>query len=325
MKLLLDANVLLRGILNPLSISAQIVAAIIAGKIEGFVLQHNIREAKKIIEEIEERTGVSLNSVFEQSFSRIPFTFLDDRPKSEINQYLHVGGRQDAPLAAVAAFEKIPICTNDPDFLNAKQTAIRFEAKDPAECLLIARNYELKPDQFVRGFFNGPDEGSIYLVLKSCWGSLIRNYRLRGLWCLLDSPGIGGLYLDLDQGGLSYFADNGPSCFASLHDCPDGDSDLVVVVTYKADAGLAIFRGHGKAKGELEGTWSPGEMPPGTRQTNLLSGRRGDFQACAGVIMAAGFQKHRSERAANNLIDRGHPVIPAESISLEEIAQLFWS
>jgi len=178
----------------------------------------------------------------------------------------------------------------------------------------------MKLDMVFTDFLMSPIEGAFFIDAITDWGSLVRNDRSGELWCILDAPRIGGLYLDLRHGGLLYFVDNGPEVFVSLRHFPAGKQPLRAVVSYDSNRGVGIFLGHGFPRKWIDTTWTAADSNLNTRVTPWR-GRKGNFGAGVEVRTMAGFAKSTSERASNNLLRGEHPPLPAERLELEELVK----
>jgi predicted nucleic acid-binding protein len=100
MKLILDANVLLNGIFNPLSLSSKLLNLSHSGSIQCCVIEHNIAEAHDIMSRVQANTGVSLHDLFDASVNKLSLSFLEPVDENELGRFTIVGGIKDAPLAA---------------------------------------------------------------------------------------------------------------------------------------------------------------------------------------------------------------------------------
>jgi hypothetical protein len=98
-------------------------------------------------------------------------------------------------------------------------------------------------DMVFPGFLISATEGAFYVEAEASWGDFIHSQNLNGLWCIFDAHDVGGLYLDLNNGGLSYFAENGPVGFISLKNFPMGEQTLKIVVSYDSSTRLSMFMG----------------------------------------------------------------------------------
>jgi len=306
MKLLLDTNVLLNGIFNPLSFSSKLLILCGSQTVECFVLEHNLAEAHDILTRVQQNTGVDLHGSFNAAIKRLPLSVVEPVKDEELQPFVVVGGRKDAPLAAVAVRERIAVCTNDPDFSSGKAKALRIDVKDPVDAVLAARGYEMDMDIIFPGFLMTPDEGAFYVDALARWSDFIEEKNTTGLWCIFDAIGIGGLYMDLNRGGLTYFSEMGPEGFVSLKGIPSGEQRLRVVVSYDSSADLGICMGHGKQHFKQASSWTPSSsLTPRTR-------------------LMAGFAKKVTESGANKLLNGGNPIVPPERLEMENIVRQYY-
>ena len=155
------------------------------------------------------------------------------------------------------------------------------------------------------------------------WGDFIKEKNTTGLWCIFDAVGIGGLYLDLNRGGLTYFADMGPEGFVSLKSIPSGEQRLRVVVSYDSSADLGIYMGQGMQRFKQAKKWSPPSSLTPSKVT-FWRGRKGDFGAATKTRLMAGFAKKVTESGANRLLSGSNPIIPPERLELENIVRQYY-
>lgn len=323
MKLFLDTNVLLNGIFNPLSFSSKLLLLSSKPTVECYVLEHNLAEAHHILTRVQQNTGVDLHDSFNAAMKRLPLSMVDPATNEELQPFLGLGGRKDAPLAAVAVREKMAVCTNDPDFSSGNAKALGIDVKDPVDAVLAARGYEMDMDIIFPGFLMTPDEGAFYVDAIAGWGDFIKEKDTTGLWCIFDAVGIGGLYLDLNRGGLAYFADTGPDGFISLKGFPYGEQRLRAVVSYDSSADLGIYMGHGKQHFKQASSWTPSSSLTPSKIT-FWRGRMGNFGAATKTRLMAGFAKKVTESGANKLLNGGNPIVPPERLEMENIVRQYY-
>lgn len=323
MNLLLDANVLLNGVFNPFSFSAKVLQEVRNETVRGYVLDHNISEAIDRIRAVEQSTGIELESSFLLYIHALNLNVSIPASDDDIDKFLSIGGKKDAPAAAVAVRDGLSVCTHDADFMSKQAAELGIKVLDPATAVLAARGYEVKLDMYFPGFLVTPSEGAFYIHAATSWGDFINIENRDELWCILDAPSVGGLYLDISKGGLRYFVDNGPEVFVSLKGFPTGQQSLKAVVSYNSQSGVGIYMGHGQPRHWKEATWEPADRRPKSRIT-FWRGRRGDFGAMTLTRRIAGFAKSTSEKASNNLLSGNHPALPSERLELEELVTRFY-
>lgn len=323
MKLLLDTNVLLNGIFNPLSYSLKLLNLCDSHTVECFVLEHNLAEAHDILTRVQQNTGVDLHGSFNAAIKRLPLSVVEPVKDEELQRFVVVGGRKDAPLAAVAVRERIAVCTNDPDFSSGKAKGLGIDVRDPVDAVLAARGYEMDMDIIFPGFLMTPDEGAFYVDALAGWGDFKKETNTTGLWCIFDAEGIGGLYLDLNRGGLAYFVDTGPEGYISLKGFPYGEQRLRVVVSYDSSVGLGIYMGQGKQPFKQASSWTPTSSSNPSKVT-FWRGRKGDFGAPTKTRLMAGFAKKVTESGANKLLSGSNPIIPSERLELENLVRQYY-
>jgi predicted nucleic acid-binding protein len=319
---ILDANVLIDGIFNPFSYSFKVINHIKERDIGGYILDQTIDEVHKIILEARDKTGINLTEDFGRALDNIPLTKTPPVTADEISKYVHLGGEGDGAVAAAAERDNLVVCTHDDDFY--KGNTVGIEIMDPLLTVLAARNYEMGLYVNLPGFLCTPQEGSIYIEAITGWGDFARSTQLTGVWDVLDAPGIGVVYLDLNKGDLTFSIDDGPTASVTLKDIPPGEQLLKIVVSYNADVGVAIYRGHGKPRAKHLCKWTtPNNNPIGP--VTYFHGRNGAFGASKSIRTIAGFHKYIPEKGANNMLKGTQPLIPSERFALVDLIGTLYS
>ena len=321
-KFILDTNILLNGVFNPLSLSTKVICLIVNCDIEGYVLDRTLSEAKNILNRVEKNTGISLHKQFQAVLASIPPITVDPVSESDISRYRVIGGVEDAAIAAAAMRDGLTVCTHDDDFYHAKEMGVSVH--DPSETLLAARGYSLSLDQVFPAFLVTPYEGAFYIEASTCWGDLTRSARLTGLWPILDAEGIGRILLDLDQNAILLILDCGVHHSVELPDYPPGDHVLKLVVSYDSNSGIGLYMGHRMPRAKIAAGWNTEHTSTTTGRITFFQGRNGSFGAPVKIKRIAGFAKSLTESAANKLLSGKQPIIPQERLPLEEVVLMYY-
>jgi len=321
-RLILDTNVLLNGVFDPLSFSGQVLAYIAKGDLEGNVLEIILSEARKIISRAELNTGLSLQATFAHVMRSLQLNIVTPVSFSEIEKFRKIGGvEEDAAVAAAAERDGLIVCTNDDDFYVAKEMGV--SVVDPAEAVHVGEGYEMNTDIFFPAFLNTASEGALYVEVKTCWGDLIDG-KIKDKWTILDAVGIGEVSLDLDSESIAYRVDNEPELHVQLNNLPSGDFILKFIVSYSAEQGIGIYMGPGNPSKKIIASWNPENTTFPTKVT-FFHGRRKPFGAPVKINKIAGFSRYLSEKGANRLLSGKQPILPQERRPLEEIIQVYYS
>ena len=94
MKLLLDTNVLLNGIFNPLSFSSKLLRLSGSQTVECCVLEYNLAEAHSILTRVQQKTSLDLHDSFNAAIKRLPLSIVEPVKDEDIQPFLAVGGRE---------------------------------------------------------------------------------------------------------------------------------------------------------------------------------------------------------------------------------------
>lgn len=317
-KYIIDANIIINGIFNPISYSRKIINNIKERKIQVHVLQHTLNEVEKVVRRTCILKGVDLLPYYQREISHIPVEILDPPPNNEIITYHHIGGKSDAHIAAAAARYNLSVFTNDDDFFKKDYG---FKVHGPVEATLISRNYEITQDLdlIFGGILSSKHEGTLYFDLTEHW----KYKKDPRLFCLIDIVGIGVLYIDAPKRKIIFKLDDGPEIGISTSKIPQGEVRQNLVVTYKYNLGISMYLGFSGKVEHRKIKWSPGSLKEPIK-VKFGDCRIGESRA-RGIPISksgpniAGFEKYVSHQAANRLLGGKQPVSAVDRITLEEL------
>lgn len=317
--ILFDTNVLLTGIFVPNSYSSKALAKLKSGELTGYTSQSIVDEAHRIIERAKVNTGIDLKEDFDSILGELPLEYLSPVSQEEAEKYDKVKGDVDKIIVALAKRNNLTICTNDNPLIK-RANGYDITMTDPY-CIMF--DGVCRVEDYIQCTLSNPNEGGYFIQATSCWKDLYDMEDSNRMHCIVDSPGIGGLYLSYKHKGIVFIADNGPFVSIGVDDLPAGENEIILAVSYNCRDGLSIYLNSITNKVEKKATWSP--PGDGLASGSLFRGRKGDFGAAAGLRILACFPRYLHKGAVKNLLRKDAFWIahPLERLSLEDIARIY--
>jgi hypothetical protein len=245
MRLMLDTNVLLTGVLLPFSASGEVLSLIRDGVHAGYVIQNVLDELQSVIRKECLETGVDVWPIFQAALPSMNILFLPEVDNSLAAQYESVNGSYDKAVACGAFTYGASICSNDiKDLIPAKDYGIGFVTPDE----LSARPPDSLPFIFP-GMWTDRNEGSYYIEIGGLnWINQRFPKTAQERFYFFDDPGVGACYFRACDHTIIFQLDNGMSVMLKHGPILTEHLPLRLVASYKSTIGAMVHTSTGKSK-----------------------------------------------------------------------------
>lgn len=309
-RLILDANVLLAGVLAPQSKSRLVLEKIRASEIAGYVAENTITEVERVLARTAMWMRLNLSATFHQAIFSAGLIILPRISRTEGKKFSGVRGSGDRAIAAAAAKIGADICTNDlKDFRKCGQYGLTVITPQQ-----LADDGVIDLNTVCPGILTTPSQGTIYVEISALqWAGM---QHLTGTPYLFDIDRIGGCFFDQSSAAFVGFLDNGPRLSIPFGTIEAASLPLKIVMAYGSQ--LAMYVGTTHADSIATDNWLPSAVAAPIK-TSICNDRLGANQIGGCVRLIYGVPYSVSRRAAINMITGATVNNPWERLSVIEM------
>ncbi|MBK8761540.1 MAG: PIN domain-containing protein [Sulfuritalea sp.] len=312
-RIVLDANVLLTGMLVPQSRSRKVLDGAVRGKYAAYVVENTIEESEKALSRVSQETGINLLKSFRDTLSVVRLVLLPRVTREEGRAYTAIRGTADKAIAAAAARISARICTNDlSDFREAGKYGLRITTPE-----ILARDDSLSPNSFFPGFLASPSQGAIYASIgELAWAHVKFAENAQDEFYVFDWEGVCACYFEARSSSLVARLENGPALSVTCNELVGTGPSIRFVVSYDCTSEASLYFGP-VTKASVLGDWFPIVRPDA--RIWIGCDRHGKKQLNGSIFRTYAVPYRVSDRAARNMINDITVHNPWERLSLKDM------
>jgi len=315
MRYLLDTNVLLNGLFNPLAHSRKVLEKVHDGALQACISRYIELEARERIERLRSSTTQDLSPILDGFLGLGVLPVVDDVGNLD-DPRLKIINRKDRAVVATALCAGYAICTNDiEDYRKVADLGLKVITSFD-----LGRDGAIGLHTVFRFFPLNSSHGAVYIKFHPQWTGVRFSADTNERFCIFDQVGLGNLSYIASKSSFVFEGEGVPSVSLEVKEIPAVTS---LVFSYSDTEGVSIYFGLNGLSESAKGTWDGTKARMG--RLFPTHDRHGNNQLFGCIPVMTSFPSNLTAKAARKLLKE--VVVPdaEERFSLEDVVSRFYT